>query len=146
MNDLYKFNPLANACRLGEIILNHFSNVEEEQKLLDVQKANGVLRPLKLVKPVITRFSSFLQVEICIFCDIFFRWNTVCDAHERMIALKPYISVVTPIPTTDWAEMELGLKAIKVVAVATDRVQADTASLATVKSEMSKIREHFEKV
>ena len=63
-----------------------------------------------------------------------------------MIALKPYISVVTPIPTTDWAEMELGLQAVKVLAVATDRVQADSASLATVKHEMTRIREHFEKV
>ena len=63
-----------------------------------------------------------------------------------MLALKPFITTLVALPDSDWADMALSLKAIKAVAVATDRVQSDFATLGTVKEEMQKIRSHFEQV
>ena len=55
MKDLTKVNPFASACRLGEAILIHFEDVDQAKKLQDVQEAAKV-KPLKLIKPVATRW------------------------------------------------------------------------------------------
>ena len=81
MADLYKLLPLSMACGLGEKILFHFQvsldfwavqmrhvsqDVDEAAKLEQVQKA-AQKPPLKLIKPVDTR------------------WNSIYDAHTRMV-------------------------------------------------------------
>lgn len=124
MGDLYKVYPMPTAVRLGNMILGHFNDVDAAKKLEDVQRAAGK-EPLKLVKPCETR------------------WNSTCDAHERMLRLEPFIQTVVGIPRSDFEAMKLAVTAMKVLAVATDRVQRDEANLDVVQREMDTIEKHF---
>ena len=62
------------------------------------------------------------------------------------MALRPYISAVVALPNSDWDDMCLSLKAVAPVATATQRVQADRATLATARDEMEKVKKHFEDI
>ena len=129
MGDLYKHRPLCNALRLGEAILTHFSNVDAKQKLMDIQKAAQV-EPLKLISPVATR--SHEQMFPALHA-VRHRWNSTCDAHERMVKLRPYINAVVVLANSYWDDMCLAVKVMKPLAVATDILQRDKSTVATVK-------------
>ena len=62
------------------------------------------------------------------------------------VQLRAAITAVVAFPASDWEAMELSVKIMEPLAMATDLCQRDSATMATVLQELQKLRGHFEAV
>jgi len=132
VNDVLKEPVAERAKNATQAMTTHFRlSGKALRKLKKLQKENGVSTPLGALRITPTR------------------WNSTFRAIVRLLELKTYVITTMSSPDCphcsraiseeDWMSMALLSKLLKPFAVATDHMQMDNASLASVNIEMQRI-------
>src|SRR5262249_52947213 len=72
------------------------------------------------------------------------RWNSKCDALQRLARLRPFVNIIRPAADDKWAAVSAALELLTPVAAATDVVQKDDATLHDVFETFTKVRRFFD--
>ena len=115
--------------RLKTLLKTYSGSAAREDRLRNLQIANGVQDPLVLSRPGETR------------------WNSTLDCLWRCLKLQVHIEndpAGCPVPAECWSDFRRTLALCEPIGVATDRLQKETSTVWDTLTERKSIRTHLE--